>query len=451
MTPLRAFAAAALLLLSAATLRSDAVSAQSGTPSPVLPEGAGRELALRACTDCHIPTDITRRRESRHRWSVIVADMIKEGADVRTDEEFDALVRYLSVTLGRRVRINDVPARTIAETFDISDSDAALIARYRTEKGPFRSWKDIASIPGVNAARVEEQKDNLDFSSGGGPAQSPQLPATQPARTIYVSALDGRGQPVPDLGTGDFTVKEDGRTRQILLVEPATDILQLAIVVDDNGTGMFRYGLAGLAELLQGRAEISLRAVTGQVLTLFDFTQDARAWMAGLSRLGARPGSPEGGHLLSGISEAARDLRRREARRPVILAVTVGGDEQSSLLARHVLDQLHQSRAALHVVFAESPAVRPAGVAGRPADLLENNFDLSRVLGDGPKQSGGRRRDVLAAQAVQNEIQQVARELLRQYAITYARPAGAGTPGSLDVAATRRGVKAVAPSRAPAL
>ena len=449
MTPLRPLAAATLLVLYVATLRGAAVSGQSGVPSPVFPEGAGRELALRACKDCHVPTDITRRRESRHRWSVIVSDMIKEGADVRTDDEFDVLVRYLSVTLGRRIRINEVPARTIAETFDISESDAALIVRHRTDKGPFKSWKDIASIPGINAARVEEQKENLDF--GGGPAQSPQPPAPQPARTVYVSAIDGRGQPVLDLGAGDFTVKEDGRTRQILTVEPATEIVQLAIVVDDNGTGMFRYGLAGLAELLQGRAEISLRAVTGQVLTLFDFTPDARAWMAGLSRLGARPGSPEGGHLLSGISEAARDLRGREARRPVILAVTVGGDEQSSLLARHVLDQLHQSRAALHVVFAESPAVRPGGVAGKPADLLENNFDLSRVLGDGPKQSGGRRRDVLAAQAVQNEIQQVARDLLRQYAVTYARPAGAGTPGSLDVAIARRGVKAVAPSRAPAL
>jgi len=174
MTSFRALASAASLVLFASFVRTGAASAQSGSPSPVFPEGAGRELALRACKDCHIPTDITRRRESRHRWSVIVADMIKEGADVRTDEEFDTLVRYLSVTLGRKVRINEVPARTIAETFDISDDEAALIARHRTDRGPFKSWKDIAAIPGVNAARVEEQKDNLDFGAVA-PSRAPAL------------------------------------------------------------------------------------------------------------------------------------------------------------------------------------------------------------------------------------------------------------------------------------
>ena len=288
----------------------------------------------------------------------------------------------------------------------------------------------------------------LALTRGGG---NPQGAASTPvSRVIYVTALDDHNVPVTTLSTPDFTVKEDGKPREIASVQPATEPLEIVILVDDDGTGMFRYGLTGLAELLQGRAELAVRVVTGQVQTVVDYTTDARAWMAGIARLGVRPATPEGGQLLEGVSEAAKDLKRREARRPVIIALTVGGLEQSTLLARQVLDQLHDSRAALHVVFAESPAVRPVNDARRPADLLEGNFNLSRVLGDGPKQSGGRRQDVLATQAVMSAVQQIARELIAQYVITYSRPAGTATPQKIEVSTARRGLKVIAPTRAPA-
>ncbi len=40
--------------------------------------------------------------------------------------------------------------------------------------------------------------------------------------------------------------------------------LRIALVVDDNGTGIFRYGIAKFIERLQGRAEFAVSTVTGQ-------------------------------------------------------------------------------------------------------------------------------------------------------------------------------------------
>jgi VWFA-related protein len=274
--------------------------------------------------------------------------------------------------------------------------------------------------------------------------------ATTPCCRVYASVLDDHDAPIADLAAADVAVKEDGKPREIVSVESPTGPLQIVILVDDSGTGIFRFGLNGLMQLLQGKAEISLRVVTGQVQTIVETTADPRAWVDGLARVGVRPATPDGGQLLEGISEAAKDLQRREARRPVIIALTVGGQEQSTLLARPVLDTLHGSRAVLHVLFADSPAVRPVAAAGRASDLLEENFNLSRVLGDGPKQSGGRRRDVLATGAIMQGVQQIARELLAQYAITYARPAGGNAPQKLEVSVKRRGAKVTAPTRAPA-
>jgi hypothetical protein len=133
----------------------------------------------------------------------------------------------------------------------------------------------------------------------------------------------------------------------------------------------------------------------------------------------------------------------------VIIALTVGGEEHSPLDARYVLDQLHESRAALHVVLATSQSVRTMSPATRPGDLLEGNLNLSQVLGDGPKQSGGRRHEIVATAVVMADLQQIANELRNQYVVTYQRPDGAKTPRNLDVSVRRKGVTAIAPTRVP--
>jgi len=286
---------------------------------------------------------------------------------------------------------------------------------------------------------------HLLATAGTRPTQAPLAAAS----VIFVTATDGRGGPIEGLGVDDFMVKEDGKEREVLSVEPATARLQIVVLVDDNGTGVFGYGLSRLAERLQGNADIAFRAVTNQVQTIADFSPDVNVWMSAIGRLGVRPATPEGGQLLEGIFEAAKDFTKREARRPVIVALTVGGDEQSPRLATQVLNELWKSHAALNVIFVDNPAVRPTRPASKPSDLLENNVNLARVLGDGPKESGGRRREVLATGVVQNEVQQIATELRRQYAIAYVRPNGNGS-SKLQVSSRRPGVSVTAPTRAPA-
>ena len=266
--------------------------------------------------------------------------------------------------------------------------------------------------------------------------------------TVYANVIDNQRKQVTGLGVADLFVKEDGVERPVISAEPATEEMQIAVLVDDNGTGIFRFGLNALGELLQGRATISLSVITNQVQRVFDYTTDSKIWFAGFGRTGLRPATPEGGQLLEGIFSAAKDITRREARRPVIIALTVGGEEQSPLPSRRVLDELNRSRANFHVLFVNIPAVRPSRPAAKPSDLLEGNFNLNRVLGDGPGESGGRHREVLAMNALAVEVQEIARDLLAQYAITYSR----GTtrnPQKLQVSVRRPDMAVIAPTRAP--
>src|SRR5689334_4610558 len=52
--------------------------------------------------------------------------------------------------------------------------------------------------------------------------------------SLYVSVLDSNGVPVPDLGPSDFLVKEDNMTREVLRVTPATEPMQIAVLVDTS-------------------------------------------------------------------------------------------------------------------------------------------------------------------------------------------------------------------------
>ena len=61
---------------------------------------------------------------------------------------------------------------------------------------------------------------------------------------------------------------------------------------------------------MDGRAVMSLSSVVGQTMKLVDYTPNVDAIMQGIATLNARPGTPDGGQLLEGISEAALELRK---------------------------------------------------------------------------------------------------------------------------------------------
>jgi hypothetical protein len=241
--------------------------------------------------------------------------------------------------------------------------------------------------------------------------------ADQQARRVYVTAADGKGAPVTDLTAADFTVKEGGKATEIVKVGPATGLIQIAILVDDNGTGIFRYAVGKFIESLLGRAEFAISTVTGQTLKLVDYTTSTQALSEAIGKLLARPANNDGGQLLDSIAETAKELDRRNAPRPVILALTVGGEEHSTLPAHHVLEVLRQSGASLSVITVVNNTMRSQSNPQTASGLLGENMNLNEVLGDGPKQSGGRRDEIIAAAGVASGLEQLADALKTQYLI----------------------------------
>ncbi len=286
-------------------------------------------------------------------------------------------------------------------------------------------------------------------SAAAGPAPS----WTQTNRTLHVTVVTDKGAAVPDLTSADFEVKEEGRTRQVIEAAPATRPLALALILNDKGSDIneIRAGFAAFLARVQGHAEVSLTRTALTALRVFDSTSSGPAMMAGLQRLVWRSG-PNGGLLLGVVADAADELGRREGARPAIVVVHFEGDEyRSPRSGASVLASLERSHVALHVIAVGTPTLRRMGRAPtedvQGDEWIVDDQNRNAVLGEGPKQSGGRRHELTAATGLTRALESVADDLLHQYTVVYAGAADTRPSSKLSVSVKRRGVTIRAPTR----
>ena len=65
-----------------------------------LPDGAGKDLVLRVCTQCHDAVRIVSRKQTKEEWNGTVDKMAARGARA-SDEEFETIVTYLTKYFGK--------------------------------------------------------------------------------------------------------------------------------------------------------------------------------------------------------------------------------------------------------------------------------------------------------------------------------------------------------------
>jgi VWFA-related protein len=290
------------------------------------------------------------------------------------------------------------------------------------------------------------------------PIGQPAIPVQSNSRTVYVSVTDKKGTPVTDLQAAEFEVKEGGKTRDIVRSELSTTPLRIAMLVADGGTGVFQRSLGLFMESLLGHAEFGLISVVVQPETVVDYSKDVNVLSTGVRRFGAR-GRERGAQLMEAIQDATRQVRR-EGTRPVIVVMRIGAEAESTLPGNDVREQLRKSGAILYVISTVGSARRaPSQVTGTDAVSIQQGqlrddeatsaaLNLAQVLGDGAKESGGRHDEVVSTTLVP-ALQQVAKELLNQYEITYLLPEGVKPSDRISVSSKRKGVKVQAPSRRP--
>jgi von Willebrand factor type A domain len=260
-------------------------------------------------------------------------------------------------------------------------------------------------------------------------------------RSMYVSVLNEAGAPVPNLGPSDFIIREDNVAREILRVAPATEPMQIALLVDNSQAA--RASIIDIRHALQdfvttmgapseggGRNELAIIALADRPTTLTDYTVSRAQLLKGIDRIFSQAQS--GTLLLEGIIESSKALKKRDAPRPVIVAIVTEGPDLSDRYYDLVLAPLRESGAAFHAIVVGSPK----------SGLSESALDRSVVLDRGTSETGGRRDNVLSSLSLQPKLKELADELTHQYRVTYARPQSLIPPERVTVAAARSGMTA---------
>jgi VWFA-related protein len=266
--------------------------------------------------------------------------------------------------------------------------------------------------------------------------------AAQPVtRTVYVTVTDGQGAPVQGLTGADFVVKEGGKEREIVKAEPPTAKMHLALLVEERliADGGVRMGLYEFMKRVIQEAEISLITVGLRNQTLVDYTSSPDALVDALNRLSLNP-NPNS-NMTEGIREAARAIEADHAERPVLVVVAISGGQAGGAPSKDVLDAVRQSRVVMHSVTLSGGDTNNGDVSS-----LGDASNREHVLGDGPKQSGGRRLEIVTTSATQKALQQVAGDLLAQYAISYTLPDGVKPDKRFSASVKRKGASLRAPN-----
>jgi VWFA-related protein len=261
----------------------------------------------------------------------------------------------------------------------------------------------------------------------------PSAQAQARERTLFVSAVDDKGEPVEGLGPDAFIVRENGQRREVLRVSRATEPIDIALLVDNSRAAsdeitFIREALSKFVAVMAPNNRIAIIALADRPTVFVEYTNDVARLNAGIGRLFSM--SESGMTLLDGIAETARGIEKREGPRAAIVPVVTDGIEFTNRYSRDIVQAIKRAGAALHVI----------GMGTFPHTEEHAIRERSFLLDEGPRASGGQRVMLLAPNALPGALQRLARELSSQYKVVYGRPESLFGFDELEIASARPGV-----------
>jgi competence protein ComEA len=124
-----------------------------------LPDGPGKAEVLKVCRDCHDLATVTMENRTADSWKKTIKTMVDRGAE-GTDEEYDVIIAYLTRNFGR-TNVNKATAEEIVSGLSFSAKEADAIVQAREKNGPYKTWRDLTKVDGLDAAKVEAKKDHI--------------------------------------------------------------------------------------------------------------------------------------------------------------------------------------------------------------------------------------------------------------------------------------------------
>ncbi|HET8547792.1 MAG TPA: VWA domain-containing protein [Bryobacteraceae bacterium] len=236
---------------------------------------------------------------------------------------------------------------------------------------------------------------------------------------LHASVADSRGRLLTALSRDAFRVYEDGIEQTIKTFKREDVPVSLALVIDNSGSMRDKRAKVEAAALAAVKAsnprdEVTIVNFNDEAWHDVPFTSDIRKMQEGLTRIDARGGTAMR-DAISGTIDYVKEKGKHQKK--VILVVTDGNDNTSSITLERLVQKAHQSEVLLYfIALLNEEDKREAKKAKRAIDALA-------------KASGGSALYPEDLQQVESTALSVATEIRNQYIIAYT-PSNTALDGS---------------------
>jgi len=287
---------------------------------------------------------------------------------------------------------------------------------------------------------------------------APQVAAQSKDKTIYVSALDPTKKPIAGLGADTWAVKEDGKDCPVVSSKPATDPLDVVLMIDTSVNAQptiteLREGLAALAKTLYaGPAPVtmSIMDVAAADVMVAENKKNVDDALKVLEKtFGDRSGNTV---MLEGLIDAAKKLGKSPSPRRAIVMVNIDGVPDASRSSlQDVVKPLLAANASVWAVTYQNTASKSiqqnggnSGDAGTTGGIIGSGAvgqNLNYVLTKVPEGTGGMRDQIAVANGLTGSLTTIANALVGQYALTYTRTSSGPPPQMLELGQSKPGAQ----------
>lgn len=276
------------------------------------------------------------------------------------------------------------------------------------------------------------------------------LPA-QSAQQLYLTVLDGDGQPVVNLRAHEVSVAENGVRCEVLYLARPRGLADVSILVDTSeavvpSTTHVRRALRELVDALDGYARMSLMTFGDLPVRVVPPTTRLSVMREAVERVFPAVGVIP--RFQDALIQTVRDIQNRQPSRPSLVIITsdqvpgafaTESPNTSARPVQQVIGVLQAIGAPVHIVALRSSASfsivgrgvfdRESAFSGTADNNMRNSImaretrDWLMALETASRQTGGRLVNTYASAGLATPLLEIANEIAGQYVLTYSRAA----------------------------
>lgn len=135
-----------------------------GVAQGQLPDGPGKDVTVRVCSQCHEPQRAASVRLTRDGWEGVLVKMVGLGMRA-SDDELKQILDYLSENFKgeapKPLNLNSATSIELESVVALLRRESAAWIAYRNKNGPCKTLDDLKNVPGVPFKKIDDRRDRL--------------------------------------------------------------------------------------------------------------------------------------------------------------------------------------------------------------------------------------------------------------------------------------------------